>query len=233
MRHRFAAIAAVLVLTNVSCAARSVSTRYECVNADRELREALQQLEQARAKSCNERDRQGIGLCVTQERGIERLAYLCPAHAPTLLANAAIAYDSHDPVKAQQYLDRVLAQSRSQPDAAVLRAKLAIDEGNLPFARRFLTEQIKLAPDHAGLREVHGATLYLSGQLDEARQELRLARRMGAPDWRVAYHLGLVDEAAGQLDAARQEYAESVARNPSWQPARARLTALQGATQAR
>ncbi|MGC4085263.1 MAG: hypothetical protein QM736_24870, partial [Vicinamibacterales bacterium] len=47
-----------------------------------------------------------------------------------------LAYDEGDAVRAQQYLDRLLARPEPAPDVAVLRARLAIDEGNLPFARR-------------------------------------------------------------------------------------------------
>jgi Tfp pilus assembly protein PilF len=216
----------VLTLAGTSCATHTGATHYECVNVDRALRDAVQQLEQSRAQGCEEHDARDPDSCVARERAIERLAFVCPAHAPTMLANAVLAYESHDPVKSQQYLDRALGQTRALPDAAVLRAKLAIDEGNLPFARRFLAEQINLSPDHAGLREVHGATLYLSGELDGARQELQAARALNAPAWRVAYHLGLVEEAAGQSDLAMTYYEEAVEKNPAWVPARSRLNAL-------
>jgi Flp pilus assembly protein TadD len=75
--------------------------------------------------------------------------------------------------------------------------------------------------------------LYLSGELADAALELQTAQRLGAPGWRVAYHLGLVDEAAGRLDAAREHYAAAVAGNPGWLPARSRLNALQASSSTR
>lgn len=40
------------------------------------------------------------------------------------------------------------------------------------------------------------------------RRELTTASALGGPRWRIAYHLGLVEEAAGQLEAARKFYGE-------------------------
>jgi Flp pilus assembly protein TadD len=63
-------------------------------------------------------------------------------------------------------------------------------------------------------------------QLPEAQRELTTAGQLGAPRWRIAYHLGLVAEAAGRLDEARQRYMESVSGNPGWPVAQSRLNAL-------
>jgi Tfp pilus assembly protein PilF len=142
------------------------------------------------------------------------------------MANAVVAYDEHQPVKSQQLLDQILAQSGNHPDAAVLRARIAIEEGNLAFARRLLEQHIRLVPDHAGLHETYGAILYVGGDLDEAKRELATAEALGAPRWRIAYHLGLVEEAAGRFDEARQHYTEALAANPGWAPAQSRLNAL-------
>ena len=158
---------------------------------------------------------------------------VCPLHAPTLMANAVVAYDERQPIKAQQYLDQILAQPRSYPDAVVLRSRIAIEEGNLPFARRLLEQQIRLVPDHAGLHETFGAALYLDGQLEDATRELTSAAGLGAPGWRIAYHLGLVDEAAGRFDEALKHYAEALAGNPGWAPAQSRANALRARAGAR
>jgi Tfp pilus assembly protein PilF len=142
------------------------------------------------------------------------------------MANAVLAYEDREPAKAQQFLDRMFSPQRSHPDAAVLRARIAVEEGNVPFARRFLEQQIKLAPDHAGLHEAYGAALYLGGQIPDARNQLTTAAALGAPRWRIAYHLGLVEEAAGRLDEATRYYAEAVEANPTWTLAQSRLNAL-------
>jgi predicted Zn-dependent protease len=200
--------------------------RQQCFNPDRQLAELLAPLESARAQGCDPAVQGGMSECDRLQREIERLAVVCPAHAPTLMANAVIAYDEQRPEESQQLLDVILAQPRSHPDAAALRARIAIEEGNLPFARRLLTQHIKLAPDHPGLHETNAAALYLDGNLGDARAELTLAQTLGAPRWRIAYHLGLIEESSGRGDEASRLYAEALAGNPGWAPAEGRLRAL-------
>ncbi len=212
-----------------ACATTSPLVRQECYNADGQLSAVLVPLEALRAKGCDTGvDRHGLSECDRLQREIERLTVVCPGHAATLMANAVIAYADHRPAKSQQLLDQILGQLGSHPDAAALRARIAVEEGNLPFARRLLEQQIRLAPDHAGLHETYGATLYLQQQLPDARRELTMASALGAPRWRIAYHLGLVEEAAGRLDEARRYYAESVEANPAWAAAQSHLNALRG-----
>lgn len=213
-----------------ACATASPLLRQQCYSADAQLANTLQPLEAVRAKGCDaDAARRGTSECDRLRREIERLALVCPGHIPTLMANAVIAYDEHRPVKSQQFLDQILAQSQASPTAAILRARIAAEEGNLPFARRLLEQQIKLAPDHAGLHETYGGILYLERQWPEARRELTLAAALGAPRWRVAYHLGLLEEAAGQLDEARRYYTEALDGNPGWGPAQSRLNGLTAA----
>jgi Flp pilus assembly protein TadD len=76
------------------------------------------------------------------------------------------------------------------------------------------------------LRETYAAALYLTGQTEEARRELDVAADLGAPRWRIAYHLGLIEEASGQVENARRLYGEALAGNPGWAPAQSRLKGL-------
>jgi Tfp pilus assembly protein PilF len=207
-----------------ACASAPPTARQECANPDTQLRRVLEPLEALRAKGC---DANGAGTeCERLRRELERLTVICPGYAPTLMANAVSSYDEHRPAKAQQFLDQILAQPGSHADAAVLRARIAIEDGNVPFARRLLVQQMRLAPDRAELHETYGAVLYVAGELPEARRELATAGALGAPRWRIAYHLGLIEEAAGQLLDARRFYTEAVEANPGWAPAEARLKAL-------
>jgi Tfp pilus assembly protein PilF len=216
------------------CATTSPLLRQQCYNADAQLASVLQPLEALRANGCiDPLTQRATSECDRLRRELDRLVLVCPTHAPTLVANAVVVYDEGQQVRAQQLLDQVLAQSKSHPDAAALRARIAIDEGNVPFARRLLEQQIRLAPDHPGLRETYGAALYLDGQHPEARRELNLAEALGAPRWRIAYHLGLVEEASGHFDEARRYYSESLEGNPGWAPAQSRLNALRAQEGAR
>jgi tetratricopeptide (TPR) repeat protein len=145
------------------------------------------------------------------------------------MANAVIAYDQHRPQESQQYLDQILSQPRPFPDAAVLRAQIALEEGNVPFARRLLEQEIMLVPDHAGLHEVHAATLFVDRRLDEARAELTRAAALGAPRWRIAYHLGMIEEMSGRPAEAVRLYMEALQGNPAFAAADSRLRGLRAA----
>jgi predicted Zn-dependent protease len=226
-RHRALWIVYAVVFTT-ACATTSPLVRQQCFNPDAQLADVLEPYEALRAKGCEVE--RGTSECDRLRREIERLAVVCPGHAPTLMANAVIAYDDQRPAEAQQDLDLILAQPRPFPDAAVLRARIALEEGNVPFARRLLGQQIKLVPDHPGLHETYAAALYLDGNLSDAREELTMAAVLGAPRWRIAYHLGLIEEASGRSDEASRLYAEALQGNPGWAPADSRLKALRART---
>jgi predicted Zn-dependent protease len=194
-----------------------------CANPDVRLAALVESLETRRAQGCEGSD--GVD-CVRIRFEIERQMVICPGHVPTLMANAVIAYDERRPEVTQQLLDQILSPARSHPDAAALRAQIAIDDGNLAFARRLLEQQIRLTPDHARLHETYGAALYLGGALPEAERELTAAGAFGAPRWRIAYHLGLIAEARARPDEAERFYAEALQANPAWAPAQSRLNAL-------
>ena len=219
--------AAVVAVACAACATTTPVVRQQCFNPDLQLSRVLTPLEDLRAKGCVLEDgTSGQPRCDALRQELSRLTVVCPTHAPTLLANAVVSYDEHQVVQAQQLLDQVLMLSGPHPDAAALRARIAIDEGNLPYARRLLEQQIRVSPDSAALHETYGAALYLNKQLPEAQKELTTAGALGAPAWRIAYHLGLVAEAAGRLDEARQRYTEAVGGNPGWTLAQSRLNAL-------
>lgn len=215
------------LITTTACASNPV-LRQQCYNPDVRLARLLQPYQELRAQDCSLGDDidRGGAECDRLEREIATLGVVCSAHAPTLMANAVIAYDKQRVADSQQMLDVVLSQPRGYPDAAVLRARIAIEEGNVPFAERLLGQQIKLVPDHAGLHETYAAALYLVGKMTEARGELTMAGILGAPRWRIAYHLGLIEEALGLGLEASQFYAEALEGNPGWAPADSRLKAL-------
>ena len=227
---RFSGLTVLWVAVS-GCATHSPLVHQQCYNADVQLGHELRELEEHRAKGCTEGLSRGAGSeCDRLELEIARLAVVCPGHAPTLMANAVIAYDEHRPQDSQQYLDLILSQPRPYPDAAVLRAQIALEEGNVPFARRLVAQQIMLVPDHAGLHEVYAATFFAERQLDEARAELTRAGALGAPRWRVAYHLGMIEELSGHPAEAERLYMEALQGNPAFTPADSRLRALRASS---
>jgi tetratricopeptide (TPR) repeat protein len=228
--RRLAGVAALLLIGGGCATSNGAVIRQECDQPDRQLAALLDRLYAAPSDGCQDRARVGRPPCAELRREIERLAVVCPTHVPSLMATALIAYEAGQSARAQQFLDQIFERPRSYPVAAVLRTQIAIEDGNLPFARRFVEEQIRFTPDHPGLREMHGAVLYLTGQFDEARKALADAEALGAPAWRVAYHTGLLEEAAGHRDAAIKAYGDAIERNPSYAPAISRFNALKVGT---
>jgi len=165
--------------------------------------------------------------CGRIQAEIERLALDFPAHPEVLLANAVIAFETGAPEKSIDYVDALLDLGSAPPDASVLRGQLAIRQGNLPHARRVLESHARLAPDHAGLRETLASVHYLEGNYRDARRELQVAERLGAPAWRTAYHRGLVAEAEGDPEAAMQHYRSALRDRPDWAAPRSRLRGLE------
>ena len=97
---------------------------------------------------------------------------------------------------------------------------------HLPLAQRVLAMQVQYTPDHAGLREALSGVLYMMGDLDGARAAIDAAANLGAPAWRVAYHRGLVAEAAGKADEAQAQYQACIDATPSFLGAKSRLSGM-------
>ena len=214
----------VVWLAVTGCATHSPLLHQQCYDADAQLAHVLQPFE---ARGCSVgTSRAGADECDRWQAEIARLAVVCPGHAPTLMANAVIAYDEHRPNESQQFLDLILSQPRPFPDAAVLRAQIALEEGNVPFARRLVEQQLMLVPDHAGLHEVRAAIFFVDRRFDDARAELARAAALGAPRWRIAYHLGMIEELSGHPDEAVRLYMEALQGNPAFTAADSRLRAL-------
>ena len=164
--------------------------------------------------------------CQRISLAISRLAIEFPRDPDVLLAHAVVEFGHGRRQEALNSLDVLRSVTPIHPEAAVLRARIAIDEGNLRFADRLLEEQRELAPDHPGLWEIRGAVRYLQGDHAEATRSLRVAQRLGAPSWRVDYHLGLVAEARSRPEEAASAYARCLDAAPDFAPATSRLRAL-------
>lgn len=211
-----------LTLATGACAKPALSVSPECVDPDAQLATLLATRAAASASGCGAE-------CETLRRDIAQLGLACPAHVPTMEASAALSFEAGETVAAQQLLDLVLARPGSHAEAAVLRARLAVEEGNLPFAARLIAEQLALAPAHPGLHELAGAVAYFERRYEPAEASLQMAAKLGAPAWRIAYHLGLIREAQGRAEDAMRHYGEALSGNPGWPPAQNRLTALKAA----
>ncbi len=208
------------------CATRQLKAGpNSCAYALSDLRTTWANLQTARREP-NGCTGANAGRCEQYRSRIEYLGQNCPVSQETLLAGAILAFDERNLPKAQSYLDNLLSTYRTDPDAATLRGMIAIEEGNIPFALRFLGEQIQVTGDHSGLREVYAAALYLSGDYPEALLQLGRAAKFGAPIWRIDYGLGLIAEAMRDLPEARKRYEAALSTRPGWTLPIGRLRAL-------
>ena len=196
-----------------------------CATAGSRLTQAWQSLTEALQTpgGCG----QDNGLrCEFLRSQIERLSVDCPNNPDVIMANALLAFDARNFVRSQQLLDELFGLRVNYPEAAVLRARIALEQGNQQFALRFLDQQIRQTGDHAGLRETYASALFLVGRLDEAQTQLVIARGLGAPVWRIAYGQGLIEEAKGRSAEAGLRYREALEAKPGWKLAESRLRAL-------
>jgi tetratricopeptide (TPR) repeat protein len=213
-------------LSGVSCVKQTtVRLSYSCYNSAARLREAWHELEEDRLRGCEPMPN-GMNRCEYRRRQIEEVAQDCPTDVEALMVNAVLAYDDKQFAKSQQLLDSLFSLQATHPDAAVLRARLALDQGNTPFALKYLEQQIQLSPDHAGLSELYASALYSVGRFDQALDSLTMAERLGAPAWRIAYARGLIAEATGRTAEARAYYEAALRARGGWQPAQSRLRGL-------
>jgi len=157
---------------------------------------------------------------------VERLALDYPAHAKILLACAVIAYESGDVASAESWLDLLVSSRTAPPEALALRARIDIEQGDLPTARTLLDRQLVLSPDCPDLHEAAAALAWIEGRSADARHELDVAQRLGAPAWRVAYDNGVVAESAGLMDEAAAAFRAALQARPGWAQPAQRLRAL-------
>jgi tetratricopeptide (TPR) repeat protein len=142
------------------------------------------------------------------------------------MANALLAFEDRNFIKSQQVLDQLFSLGVNQPEAAILRIRIALEQGNVPFAVRFAEQQIHQIGDDAGLREAYASALYLAGKWDETRAQLSAAQQLGAPQWRTDYAQGLVAEAEGKFEEAKTRYQAALNAKPGWKQADSRLRGL-------
>jgi predicted Zn-dependent protease len=215
--------AASFVLLSTGCTSYSFGHRDNNCNPDERLTALREEYEQAKA---GQHQQEILVDCDRVRLEIERLALEFPDHVPTLMTNAALAYDHHETVKAQRYLDTLFSKQPVHPEAAVLRSHIALDESNVPYARRLLEAQIRYTPDHALLREAYSGVLYMARDFEGASSEITMAERLGAPPGRVAYHRGLIAEATGNTDEARKQYKAAADADPGDVRSRSRLSGM-------
>lgn len=233
MRNHSAIIRASLALGGALLMTACTSIDYmreKAPDPDMRLDHLLHQYEDARREGdlCRELWRVDSATidCSRIMREVERLYAEFPNHPRVLMTTAVMAYQSGRLEKAQFMLDQALTRYGANPEAAILRSQIALQEGNTTLARELLERQIKMSPAHAPLREALAAAFYVEGHYDKARAALGLAGRLGAPGWRLSYHHGLLCEAELNWPEACRFYSTALDQKADYLPAQSRLMGL-------
>lgn len=157
---------------------------------------------------------------------LDQLMTEFPSHPRILMANAVYQYKAERKDRAQLALDRLLSQSRAQPEAAILRARIALEEGNTVFAQQLLMRQISLAPERVDLRSALASVHFASGEYQKARNMLNLVRSGSKVPWEVSYHFGLIAEGEKDWTSACGHYQGALRDKADYGPAMSRLVGL-------
>jgi tetratricopeptide (TPR) repeat protein len=213
-----------------SCQSPKPGYRHEGESADQQLLNLVDRLKRysdpAAQSADSDRKDQGAVDVGSIENELRRLNLEFPSHAPTLFVLANLTMERGRKERSAAYLDDLFAIQLINPEAGLLRSKIAIMEGNLNAASRVLVQQVRYTPDHPGLREALASVHFMAGRLEEAREELDMAERLGAPIWRVAFNYGLIEEAADAPERAVFYFGKSLEHKPDFAPARSRRTGL-------
>lgn len=166
---------------------------------------------------------------VAQERlrfAVERLATRHPGHVRSQVAAGALVFAAGEPQRAQGYVDRALSLATANVEARCLRVRIAVADGSLDLARKLVDDGLELRPDAAALYESLAWLEQLEGHMDAALRALDAATALEAPEWRVTFHRGLIEELRGNYDAAEKHYRAAIDANEQCTEARQRLAGL-------
>lgn len=123
-------------------------------------------------------------------------------------------------------LDRLLAQPGPHPEAAILRARIALEQGNITGAVQLLERQAMLVPSDLDVRSALASAYYTGGEYERARNLLRTTGMAIHDPPAHSYHLGLIAEAQEDWLAACEHYRRALGFQPEFSPARARIIGL-------
>ncbi|QDU86308.1 Tetratricopeptide repeat protein [Planctomycetes bacterium Pla163] len=222
----------LLVGLSASCSVFNHRPIPELGDPDVELDAVLTELRDARDKDAGEMDHEDPRWKQTRSRNevltaLESLAFDFPGNARIRYTCGAAAYETGRRDHAQIHLDAALAANPRAIEATSLRARMSIEDGNYPRARRLVEDGLLLAPDAVELHMLGAQLEHLDGNQDAALAALNLAEKLGAESWRVDYHRALVHEELGSATEAENLLRRCLEAAPDFAPARSRLNRIE------
>ncbi|WP_025565804.1 hypothetical protein [Psychromonas sp. SP041] len=138
-----------------------------------------------------------------------------PNHQRVIMASALVEFEIGNTGASQQLLDLILSKRGAYPEAAILRSRIAMEEGNLSLARAIVTRQLNITPYESNLYELQAAYYYLEGKYSKALLSMTSAERFMGNHWRIGYHRGIIYEAQKEWYKACKEYKGVLEEQPS------------------
>ena len=217
-------ITALAAMLLTACSSTQTVAPYE---PDQQLNNLLAQhhISAGSGLECHQQPQQRVD-CHALANQLGALTLRYPHHSEINLIAALVYFQTGRTIDSQQLLDKVLSQAKPMPEAAILRSRIALQEGNINLARTLLNRQLQLVPDHPELYASLASTYYLEGRYEQSQSMLQTADRLGAPAWRTSYHLALVHEAQQHWPTACQYYVQTLNRQPAHAKSLSRLLAL-------
>ncbi|HMF93801.1 MAG TPA: tetratricopeptide repeat protein [Vicinamibacterales bacterium] len=117
--------------------------------------------------------------------------------------------------RAHTLVEGWLRESPSNPSLRVLLAKVQLADRDAASAERTLRDVTTTTPSALEAYALLGQLYVSQGQLDRALGEYQALRTRGAADAGPLTMIGLIQEARGNAAAARTEYEQALAKNPS------------------
>ncbi|PKH32632.1 tetratricopeptide repeat protein [Shewanella sp. ALD9] len=219
-------LSTVIVVALVSSACSTSQTKRE-YQPDDQLTAMLKQYNVNQTDGVNCQGYQSaISDCERLSNDLGALSMTYPKHQQIGFTAAIVYHQIGRDVDSQMVLDRLLSQQQPVSEVAILRSKLAMQEGNINLARTVLQRQVQLQPDHPELHATLAASYYLEGRYEKAEAVIATADRLGAPVWRTSYHLGLIHEAQSNWSQACHFYADTLSYQPAHRQSLSRLLYL-------
>jgi Flp pilus assembly protein TadD len=157
-------LSTVIVVALVSSACSTSQTKRE-YQPDDQLTAMLKQYNVNQTDGVNCQGYQSaISDCERLSNDLGALSMTYPQHQQIGFTAAIVYHQIGRDVDSQMVLDRLLSQQQPVSEVAILRSKLAMQEGNINLARTVLQRQVQLQPDHPELHATLAASYYLEGR---------------------------------------------------------------------
>jgi tetratricopeptide (TPR) repeat protein len=164
--------------------------------------------------------------CMTLLDELEQLMSHAPGNSKVMTITALLQYQLGRTLESQYTLDQVLAIPKPAPEAAILRARLALQHGNFALVKRIISNQIGMLPSYGPLYEILALNYYLQGQYPKALAELDKSRMMSSDTWSTDYHYGLIHQVMENTASACAAFEQVLTVNPDHTASKSRLTQL-------